>query len=119
MRIVHFEIPADDPGRAIAFYGKAFGWTFDKWDGPVDYWMVKTGDGPGIDGGLMKRMSPGQPPTNVVAVPSADDATRTIVDAGGTVMAPKMTVPGVGWVAYFFDPEGNPFGVMQFDPAAA
>jgi predicted enzyme related to lactoylglutathione lyase len=31
MRIVHFEIPADDPARAMAFYGKAFGWTFDKW----------------------------------------------------------------------------------------
>ena len=41
-------------------------------------------------------------------------------------MAPKMAVPGVGWAAYFFDPEGNAFGVMQFDrgrrmtePAAA
>jgi predicted enzyme related to lactoylglutathione lyase len=29
MRIVHFEIPADDPARAIAFYQSAFGWSFD------------------------------------------------------------------------------------------
>jgi predicted enzyme related to lactoylglutathione lyase len=62
---------------------------------------------------------PGPAPTNVVAVPSVDDATRKIVQAGGTVVAPKMAVPGVGWTAYFADPEGNAFGVMEFDPAAA
>ena len=54
MRIVHFELPADDPARCMAFYQRAFGWRFEKWDGPMDYWMVKTGDGPGIDGGLSR-----------------------------------------------------------------
>jgi hypothetical protein len=85
----------------------------------MEYWMVKTGEGPGIDGGLMRRMEPGQAPTNIVAVPSVDDATSKIVQAGGTVVAPKMAVPGVGWTAYFVDPEGNAFGVMQFDATAA
>jgi hypothetical protein len=119
MRIVHFEIPADDPARAMAFYQSAFGWSFDKWEGPMEYWMVKTGEGPGIDGGLMRRAAPGQAPTNVVAVPSVDEATSKIVQAGGTVVAPKMAVPGIGWTAYFADPEGNAFGVMQFDATAA
>jgi predicted enzyme related to lactoylglutathione lyase len=119
MRIVHFEIPADDPARCMTFYREAFGWTFEKWDGPMDYWMVKTGDGPGIDGGLGPRAVPGQPPTNVIAVPSVDDITRAVVAAGGTATAPKTAVPGVGWTAYFADTEGNQFGVMQFDPAAA
>ena len=41
------------------------------------------------------------------------------MQAGGTVVAPKMAVPGVGWTAYFADPEGNAFGVMQFDADAA
>ncbi len=36
MRIVHFEIPADDPARAMAFYQSAFGWSFDKWEGPME-----------------------------------------------------------------------------------
>lgn len=119
MRVVHFEIPADDPARAMAFYTRAFGWQFDKWDGPMPYWMIRTGEGPGIDGGLSPRQQPGQPPTNVIAVASADAATATIVAAGGTPTVPKMAVPGVGWCAYFQDPEGNPFGIMQFDPAAA
>jgi predicted enzyme related to lactoylglutathione lyase len=36
-RVVHFEIHAGDPSRAISFYEKLFGWKFQKWDGPVEY----------------------------------------------------------------------------------
>jgi len=50
-RISHFDIPADDPVRAQKFYADVFDWKFNKWDGPMDYWMVKTGDSePGING---------------------------------------------------------------------
>jgi hypothetical protein len=31
---------------------------------------------------------------------------------------PKMTIPGVGYLAYCHDTEGNMFGIMQADPAA-
>ena len=119
MRIVHFELPADDPARCIRFYQQAFGWRFEKWDGPMDYWMVKTGDGPGIDGGLARRDHPGQSSTNVVSVPSVDEYAKAIVAAGGETTVPKMAVPGVGWTAYFTDTEGTPFGIIQFDPAAS
>lgn len=119
MRIVHFELPADDTGRCMSFYGKVFGWTFDKYDGPMEYWMVKTGEGPGIDGGLMARQHPGQAPNNVIAVPSVDAIAKTIVAAGGVEVAPKMAIPGVGFAAYFLDTEKNAFGVIQFDPNAA
>jgi predicted enzyme related to lactoylglutathione lyase len=30
-----------------------------------------------------------------------------------------MPVPGVGWLGYAKDPDGNLFGVMQRDPSAA
>ena len=33
-RVVHFEIHADQPDRAIAFYSGLFGWKFDKWESP-------------------------------------------------------------------------------------
>lgn len=36
-RVVHFEIPADDPKRSIKFYETEFGWTIEKWDGPIEY----------------------------------------------------------------------------------
>lgn len=39
--------------------------------------------------------------------------------AGGLIIVPKMPVPGVGWLLYFRDPDGNIHGAMQNDPAAA
>ena len=56
-RVIHFEIHAENPGRAIAFYKKVLGWEFSKWPGPVDYWIITTGPDsqPGINGGLVPR----------------------------------------------------------------
>ena len=53
-RVVHFEIHAEDPQRAIAFYQAVFDWEFNNWGG-MDYWLIKTVDAgaPGIDGGLV------------------------------------------------------------------
>jgi hypothetical protein len=55
---------------------------------------------------------------NTVDVPSCDEFVGKVVAAGGKVAMPKMPVPGVGWLAYCADPEGNTFGVMQNDPKA-
>jgi len=118
---MHFEIPADDPARAAKFYGSVFGWQFQKWEGPMEYWMVTTGaqPEPGIDGGLMRRERPGGGTVNTIGVESIDGAVNAIGKNGGTIVAPKMAVPGVGWLAYAQDPEGNTFGVMQADPQAS
>ena len=63
-RPIHFEIPADQPERAIAFYQQVFGWRFQKWEGPMPYWLVQTGgEGPGIDGGLLARQHRGRGPS--------------------------------------------------------
>ncbi len=61
-RPVHFEIHADDPERAAAFYRSVFDWEIEKWEGPREYWLVTTGpEGtPGINGGLMKRARAGR-----------------------------------------------------------
>lgn len=120
-RVTHFEIPAADPEKVAKFYTDVFGWTFTKWDGPMEYWMVTTGDAsqPGINGGLMRREDPDQPVTNVVDVPSVDECLDKIAASGGEVVVPKMAVPGVGWIAYFKDPDGNISGIMEEDEAAA
>src|SRR5206468_9528940 len=58
-RVVHFEIQAEKPERAIAFYTKLFGWKFPKWEGPMPYWLITTGENePGINGGLLARNGP-------------------------------------------------------------
>ena len=118
-RVVHFEIPADDPERAVKFYEEVFGWKIDKWEGSVDYWPISTGeaDEPGIDGAIMRREEQ-KVTVNTIDVPSLDDFTERIVEAGGKVVTPKMAIPGVGYHSYCMDSEGNVFGVLQTDPTA-
>ncbi len=41
-----------------------------------------------------------------------------VKSAGGTMVDPKHAVPGVGWLAYCTDTEGNEFGIMQPDESA-
>ncbi len=36
-----------------------------------------------------------------------------------TEAVPLTPIPGVGWLAYAMDPDGNLFGMMQPDPSAA
>ena len=124
-RVVHFEIHTEDPERAARFYRAVFGWDISKWEGPHDYWLIKTGpDGqPGINGGLLRRHGPidGQAVIAYVCtmdVPSVDDYVGRVTAHGGQLALPKMVIPGVGWLAYAKDPEGNVFGMMQADPAA-
>lgn len=124
-RPVHFEIHAEQPDRAAAFYTAVFSWQFSQWGGQ-DYWLIKTGEGePGIDGGMVRRMGPppieGQAVNAYVCTIGTDDlaaVTAKVAAASGTVALPKMPIPGVGWLAYFKDTEGNIFGVMQNDPDA-
>jgi len=120
-RVVHFELAADDPNRAAKFYTDVFGWQIHKWEGPGDYWLISTGSSeqPGIDGGLSRRMMPGDSTTNTIDVASLEDAVAKVVESGGTVIEPRIPIAGVGYVAYCRDTEGNPFSMMQSDPAAA
>ena len=126
-RVSHFEIHADNPDRAIQFYAGLFGWQFQKWDGPMPYWLITTGPDsePGINGGLMKRMGPGPADMQAVnayvctiMIPSLDASVEKALATGGTMALPKMPIPGVGWLAYIKDTEGNILGIMQHDPGA-
>ena len=119
-RPIHFEIPAENPQRAIGFYTNVFGWKFTKWDGPMDYWIISTGQAPepGIDGGLMPRRDPNQPCVNTIGVANLEEMIATVLSNGGSIAVPKMPIPGVGWLAYCKDTEGHIFGIMQADAAA-
>ncbi|MCK4408461.1 MAG: VOC family protein [Candidatus Eisenbacteria sp.] len=117
LRVTHFELPADDPEKLVEFYENVFGWTVRKWDGPMDYWLVMTGptDQPGIDGGIARRGEGDSGPINSIDVPSVDEFVVKIESGGGSVIVPKMVIPGVGYLAYCKDPEGNIFGIMEED----
>ncbi len=116
--LCHFELMVMDPGRAKEFYGKVFDWTFQSWgdDAPMEYDMVDTGAEPG--GGMMKK--PAEAPHPALSVYFlVDDVDATLAkaqEAGGTMIVPKMEIPGIGWHGMFMDPDGIPVGVFQEMP---
>jgi predicted enzyme related to lactoylglutathione lyase len=118
-RVTHFEIPCDNPEKTVEFFQNVFGWTFQQF-GNEPYWLAFTGkEGePGINGAIMKKRDPAQPLVNSIQVESIDASLEAINKLGGTVVVPKMPVPGMGWLAYFKDPDGNIHGVFQNDAAA-
>lgn len=118
-RVVHFEIPCDNPEKTIEFFKSAFNWNFQKF-GDEPYWLAMTGDEnvPGINGAIMKKKDPKQPLTNAINVENIDAAIANVEKAGGKIVLPKQTIPGVGWMAYFTDPDGNIHGLWQEDKNA-
>lgn len=117
-KVIHFEIPAEDPGRAVEFYKKVFNWKIEKWAGPIDYWLVTAGEReePGINGAIHENKN-FKNVVNTIAVDSIDQYLEKIEQAGGKVLIPKGAVPGLGYVAFAEDTEGNAFGMLQSDPS--
>ncbi len=119
---VHFEIPADDPEKLMAFYSGVFGWQFQRTPMPgmagAEYILVQTVEQgkPGINGGMYKRMDREDTARSFIGVSSIDGIISQVTSLGGKVIRPKMKIPGVGWAAFIADPEGNPQGVFQDDP---
>lgn len=116
-RVVHFEINADNPARAVKFYQDVFGWDINKWGGEQPYWLATTGqeDEAGINGAITPRMD-GNSTVNTIGVDSIDEALEKVPAAGGKVITEKMEIPDVGTFAYCVDTEGNTFGVIQPSP---
>ena len=133
-RIIHFEIHAGNPKRAVKFYRDVFGWEINEWVMPGvqmkeedRYWLITTGprNESGINGGLVSRRGPapvdGQGVNAYVCtigVANLDDSVDKVIKSGGSVLLPRMPVPGIGWWASCRDTEGNSFGVMQEDADA-
>jgi uncharacterized protein len=126
-RVAHFEVYAVDMDKMQKFYETVFGWQIrDLGPQMGNYRMVTTGKDqvgaawPGINGGMNPRMGPppagGKPVNAFVCTIQVDDLDAFIgkvANAGGSIAVPKMPIPGVGWLAYVKDPEGNIFGMMQ------
>ena len=118
-KIVHFEIPADDTERAKKFYSELFGWKIEPFENSSEYWLITTEEDDGIGGGMMKRRDPRQSIVNYIDIPSVESYLEKILELGGTVIVPKMPVPGMGYYAVCRDTEKNVFGLWETDPNAA
>jgi predicted enzyme related to lactoylglutathione lyase len=118
-RVVHFDMGVVDPQRAIEFYKNVFGWDAQKFGGQ-DYWLMTTGPAaqPGINGGIMVHQDAQPRTVNSIAVASVDEAGAKVEAHGGKIVVPKMAIPGVGWLVYCQDTEGNLIGLHETDASA-
>jgi uncharacterized protein len=120
-KVVHFEIPFDDKGRAMKFYQSAFDWKLT--DMPqMSYVMAETaaaGESPtatqpgAINGGLFPRPKEAPAPVVYVAVAAIEQALKKVEAAGGRVVTPKTPIPGMGAFARVADTEGNIVGIFE------
>ncbi len=119
-QISHFSINAADVERASRFYGTVFGWKFQAW-GPPGFFLVDSGGG--IHGSLQQRRQQfeGEGPWGFECTVSVEDVDKSLalIEAnGGTIVYPKSTIPGVGDIGVFLDPENNLACVARYDPNA-
>jgi uncharacterized protein len=120
-KVVHFEIPAEEPERAYAFYRSAFEWEINPM--PEMSYAVLTGTPtddkgmpaePGsINGGMFRREDELTGPIVTIAVDDIDKALATIGDLGGSTVRARTPVGDMGFAAYFRDTEGNIMGLWQ------
>lgn len=120
-KVVHFEIPYDDQGRAQKFYQDMFGWQITKFP-DLDYHMVTTTPTdekmkptePGaINGGLLPKDPTCEHPIIVIDVPSIEDHIKKVESAGGKTVMPAIKVGKFGLYARVSDPENNVIGLWQ------
>ncbi len=116
-RMVHIEIPADDTGKAKAFYNGLFGWEFNAFEGaPGEYHMARIDDS---SGGAVTNMEPGKRGMRTYFdVDDINAGAAKVKELGGQA-SDRMPVPNMGWFVTCSDPHGNEFGLWQTDPNAS
>lgn len=111
----HFAVNVEDCDRALAFYQSVFGWKFEAW-GPPWFYFGQVGE---IHASIQKRQD--QPfPTVIgnfectIAVDDVDRVVALILENGGEVTMPKVTIPSICDIARVKDCEGNTFSVAKY-----
>lgn len=119
--VVHFELPADDMGRAENFYSNVFGWKTQKT--MPEYYMAYTTETddkmmpvkPGsINGAIQMKNESANAPIIVINVDDIDSSLEKIKENGGETILEKMNVNDMLYYARFKDTEGNIVGLVQY-----
>jgi len=111
-QILHWEIQSHQPAALHAFYSDVFGWVIDA-NNPMNYGMVSSGGGGGINGGIGGSMGgAGSKVLVYAAVKEIDPVLAKIEGAGGKTIMPRTDI-GPVIMAIYTDPEGNAMGLIE------
>ena len=115
-KLVHFELPAQDTGRAKTFWSGVCGWEFGDSAMPdFEYFMVQTG--PEQGGAIYPQQAGEQGPVVYFDTDDIDASVTKVRELGGQA-DDKQPIPGIGWFARCTDTEGNSFSLYQRDESA-
>ena len=107
-RLNYLELPVADTGRAKAFYGAAFGWSFT--DFRPSYAATMSGDTDvGFQADAEEKTAAALP---VIEVDDLEAALASVDTAGGTVTKAIFSFPG-GRRFHFRDPDGHELAAVS------
>lgn len=115
-KVIHFEIPAEDPQKLVEFYEKTFNWKIRQWENE-EYWLIEAGekDEAGIGGAIYPK-NERNTVINTIGVSNLDGAMEKIKANGGEILGEPQEIPKVGRMVYFRDPEGTVSGALEPTP---
>ncbi len=111
--VVYFEVggPEDEP--LIDFYRELFGWGLQRVGEGINYTLIDTNGGDGLNGGLGKSGT-GEPwSTFYVEVEDLQATLDKVASLGGKTVVPVTEIPGFGTFAMFDDPDGLLIGLVK------
>jgi predicted enzyme related to lactoylglutathione lyase len=111
--VVHFEIGGPDDGPLLRFYGELLGWRLTRVPGGVNYILVDTQGGGGVNGGIGKSGT-GEPWASFYV--EVDDLQAVLDKAeslGAKTVLPVTAIPGMAAFAMFDDPDGLLVGLVK------
>ncbi len=113
--VIHWEFWTTSPEKVSDFYAKIFDWKIQSMP-EINYRIVDTQAGAGINGGIMTPQRSGPWPGNMSFYIDVDDLAtyrKRIEDAGGKILVAEQEVPGMGSFALFSDPDGRVLGIWK------
>jgi len=112
--VEHFEIPAEDIGRAQSFYKNVLDYDYEPWGD--DMGMLLQPEDKGINGDLHERGAVPHP-TVVFTVDNIEQTVAKAVAAGGSQLGEIQPLTEDSRWVYIKDSEGNIIGL--FDKVSA
>jgi len=123
--IVHFEFGTKMAAKLKSFYSDLFGWRFEEHPG-MNYALALTHEGEGylppagnINGGIFPFEHGPAYLTIYADVPDIAASLEKAVELGAQRIMDIQTIPGVGQVVMFTDPEGHAIGMIQHESPAS
>ena len=111
--VVHFETGGPDDGPLLRFYGELLGWRLTRVPGGVNYTVVDTQGGGGVNGGIGKSGT-GEPWASFhVEVDDLQAVLDKAESLGAKTVLPVTEIRGMAAFAMFDDPDGLLVGLVK------